>query len=372
MLTLPLGRSGTPSPYSKILLTQSNHISEIAQSWLYSGATAFGVWSQDTPLAHWPIRASLEEPTLFAPIFFHDKQVGEFRVVGPSNPANKARLNAEARMISHLLQMEEGLRELSARVSEMQKNLANTELKSELELVSKTQARLLPQKYPNVPRLDLAANLNPSARVGGDFYDFISAPNRPFIFTVGEVSGSGANAALVMSMLRTLTHSAARFMPNPLPRSILNRVNEDLYEDFAEYKENAAMLIGLYDPFRRQLVYSGAGHSPAIYCQVGRPALLLESSIPALGLASEIRCDNIALNMNPGDVVVITTAGVSHSTNREGQIFGNKRLLSLTQQVAELSAAEISTAIFEHLREFSEGQAQKGDQTVLVLKATAL
>jgi sigma-B regulation protein RsbU (phosphoserine phosphatase) len=76
--------------------------------------------------------------------------------------------------------------------------------------------------------------------------------------------------------------------------------------------------------------------------------------------------------MNPGDVVVITTAGVNQTTNREGQIFGNERLLSLTHQLAELSAAEITTAFFEHLREFSGGQAQKDDQTLLVLKATAL
>jgi sigma-B regulation protein RsbU (phosphoserine phosphatase) len=96
-----------------------------------------------------------------------------------------------------------------------------TRLQTEVDLARRVQLRLLPQQLPRVDKLDIYACSRPALQVGGDFYDFVVQPDRPFIFSVADVTGKGMAAALLMTMTRTAIHSKASFMPRPTPEIVM-------------------------------------------------------------------------------------------------------------------------------------------------------
>ena len=139
-------------------------------------------------------------------------------------------------------------------------------------------------------RADIHGVCRPALQVGGDFYDyFVSAKTigRPFTFAVGDVSGKGLSAALLMAMTRTNLRGNALRTADCTPETILARANEDLYDDFTEVGMMATVLVGQYDPASGMLSYANAGHSPVILCPAGGPARLLEADGPAMGVLPE-------------------------------------------------------------------------------------
>jgi sigma-B regulation protein RsbU (phosphoserine phosphatase) len=106
------------------------------------------------------------------------------------------------------------------------------QLRTEVDLARRVQLDLLPRQLPSVTGIDIFASSRPAYQVGGDFYDFIVDNGRPFVFSVGDVTGKGLSAALLMTMTRSAIHSKAQFMPYPTPESVMRQSNEDLYNDF--------------------------------------------------------------------------------------------------------------------------------------------
>lgn len=249
-----------------------------------------------------------------------------------------------------------------------QETLAQARYKAELELAANLQIRLLPQKIPAVDGLELAAQSRPALEVGGDFYDFIARPGRPFIFTIGDVSGKGLSAALLMTMTRTVARSKATILPTPTPEFVLARSNEDMYDDFTEVAMFATVFAGWYDSSTRRLIYANAGHSPVIYRPKNGPAQLLEADGPAMGVLPISLSTDQALTFQPGDLLVAATDGFSEARNPYDEMFGYERLLNLVESLSTLSAPEIGRRMFKAIGQFSAGRAQDDDQTLVVVK----
>jgi sigma-B regulation protein RsbU (phosphoserine phosphatase) len=212
----------------------------------------------------------------------------------------------------------------------------------------------------------------PGTKSSGDFYDFVNAPNQRFVFALGDVARQGLEAVLLMTTLRTITHNAARFMTNANPRSVLLRANEDYIEDFSSGGRPATLFVAQFDPNRRELYYANAGHYPVIYCPLGGRARLLDADSPGLGANGKCTSENHVLRLEPGDLIVVASDGFVDAKSHNGEEFGLKRMLRLVEIVAEQSASEILTQMFDMLKDFCTGSRPEDDHSVLVVKGTAL
>jgi sigma-B regulation protein RsbU (phosphoserine phosphatase) len=250
----------------------------------------------------------------------------------------------------------------------LQETLAQARIQTEMELAQRVQLRLLPQKLPQAPGLDVAARSRPALQVGGDFYDFMCGAGQPFTFAVGDVSGKGMSAALVMSMMHTALHGIAGLTPEFTPAALAAQANGYLYDDLTEVGAFTTMFVGQYEGASQRLNFANAGHSPVVYCPKGGPARLLEADGTAIGVLPISLCEDQGIPFRPGDLLLAATDGFSEAQNATEEMFGYERLLRLTESLATLSAPEILNALFAAAEAFSAGRAQDDDQTVVVLK----
>ena len=253
-----------------------------------------------------------------------------------------------------------------------QKILGQTRMQTELELAARIQLQLLPTTPPHLPGLELYASSKPAWQVGGDYYDFVYREGWPCTFAVGDVSGKGMSAAMLMAMMRTAIRSKASALPTPTPEVVIGYSNELMYDDFTEVGMFATLFISRYDPQKRELLYANAGHSPVIYCPAGGFAKLLEADGPAMGVLPISLSEDQPLAFNPGDVLVVATDGFNEASSPQGELFGYTRLLRIVETVAHKSAGEIAGVLFESVRAFSTGHRQDDDQTLLVIKGVAV
>jgi sigma-B regulation protein RsbU (phosphoserine phosphatase) len=251
-----------------------------------------------------------------------------------------------------------------------------------MELAQRVQLRLLPQEIPRIAGLDVHARSRPALQVGGDFYDFIT-DGRHFTFTVGDVSGKGMPAALLMAMTRTALRSKSRFMTKASPAAIMERANVDLYDDFTEVGMFATTFVGQYLAQERRMIYANAGHSPVMYCPAGGPVRLLEADGPALGVLPTSLCETQSLALGPGDLLIVATDGLNEANSPDGELFGYDRLLGLVEALADRPAAEIATGLYAAVEQHGSGQSpepgatfpaahQDDDQTLVVIKGVLL
>jgi sigma-B regulation protein RsbU (phosphoserine phosphatase) len=249
-----------------------------------------------------------------------------------------------------------------------QESLAQARLQTEMDLAHNVQVNLLPKGSPTVLGLDLYASSLPASSVGGDFYDFFHRAGEPFLFTVGDVTGKGIPAALLMAMTRTVFRSQARSIESPTPADVLGALNDDLYDDFTEVGMFATVFIGQYDHREGLMYYANAGHSPVIYCPVAGSAHLLEADGTAIGVLPTSLCENQVISFGPGDILVVATDGFSEERDPYNQMFGYERLLSLVELLAEEPAARIASGLYEALNQFGAGRPRDDDQTLIVVK----
>ncbi|WP_129631104.1 PP2C family protein-serine/threonine phosphatase [Candidatus Oscillochloris fontis] len=262
----------------------------------------------------------------------------------------------------------------SAQIERMllyQEMFDQAKLRTEMDLARRVQLDLLLRQLPQVTGLDIYATSRPAYQVGGDFFDFIVNPGRPFVFSLGDVTGKGLSAALLMTMTRSAIHSKAQFMPFPTPEAVMRQSNEDLYNDFTRVGVFATVFVGQYEPGTQRLLYANAGHAPVIYRPIDGPAQLLRADSTAIGILPVSHCRNQTLNMRPGDLLVVATDGFSDARNAHDETFDIERLIDLIDQLAPRTARDIADAMFETVDRFGGGRNQDDDQTLVVIKGAA-
>lgn len=248
-----------------------------------------------------------------------------------------------------------------------QRTMQQARLQVEMELARNVQLKLLPTVAPHIEGLDLWGDSRPASLVGGDFYDYVSNPGLPFTFTVGDVSGKGMSAALLMAMTRAVIRSSLKDRTQVSPESIISKVNTALYRDFADVGMFSTVFLGQYVPHDRELIYTNAGHSPVIYHPVGESARLMQADGVPMGVLSMTEATDRSLSIRPGDLLVVATDGFSEAWNDQG-MFGYDRLLQLVEAVSAGSAYDIGTQLYDAVKLHSGDEQQQDDQTLLVLK----
>ncbi|GAB4214565.1 MAG: PP2C family protein-serine/threonine phosphatase [Roseiflexaceae bacterium] len=294
----------------------------------------------------------------------------EGNVVAALGVLDKAGLvrNADRKLLGAMAH-QAGLR--LERALQHSQDLARARLQSELELARRVHQRLLGHQPPQVHGLEISAASRPALDLGGDFYDFVCQPGRPFVFAVGDVTGKGLSAALLMTMTRSSIHSKASFAPHPQPDYVLRNANEDLYSDFAHVGMFATAFVGQYQPEDGQLVYANAGHSPVIYRPAGGQAQLLRADNTALGILPGGSFVNRTATLRPGDLLVVATDGFSDARGQGEEPFGHARLLRLVDALAGQPAQAISQHLFDAVDRYGAGRPQDDDETLVVIKGAA-
>ncbi len=238
-------------------------------------------------------------------------------------------------------------------------------LEDELSIARDIQKGLLPKDLPVIPGYDLAAINISSKQVGGDYYDLIRVNDDKFVIAIGDVSGKGTPASLLMANLQA-TIRALVPLDIHLP-DLTQRVN-DLVCDSTSSDRFITFFWGILNTGTRKLRYVSAGHNPPFLFRNGGPFERLDKGGLILGIMkSFLPYEQGEVEINPGDVLVLFTDGVSEAMNVQGEEFGEERLEAVIREHLGKPADEIQNAVIDAVRSHSAGAPQSDDITTVVL-----
>ncbi|MFQ3581911.1 MAG: GAF domain-containing SpoIIE family protein phosphatase [Chloracidobacterium sp.] len=246
-----------------------------------------------------------------------------------------------------------------------QERLEKRRLESELAIARQVQRSLLPNHAPALDGFDIAGLTVPNEAVGGDYYDFIPFPNHQLGIAIADVSGKGVPAALIMATFRACLRAQVR---NDFSiRVILRKVNYLLWESL-DSSQYVTAIYGVLDPANRLFSYGDAGHNPALLIHADGSHEKLSCGNTVLGLFEDRKYIECYRALQPGDIVVLYTDGVTEA-ERDGEEFGTERLLATVQRHRQASAQEIVQAVYREAQAFAGSSALGDDLTVVIIKA---
>jgi len=243
-------------------------------------------------------------------------------------------------------------------------------LEEELRIARKIQMSLLPQGTVTLPGLRVAALCLPAAEVGGDYYDLLPLSDTRMGVLVADVSGKGTSAALYMAELKGLVLSLSRIYESPA--RLLGEANRILAANM-DPRSFITMTYAVVDTARRTMTYARAGHNPLIHLSQGVTRVLTP---PGLGLGMdrgerfEEILEEAEVPLESGDVFLFFTDGLSEAMNGRAELFGERRLRDVLEQVIETESdeVELKDRILEEIRRFVGDAAQHDDMTMVILK----
>jgi serine phosphatase RsbU (regulator of sigma subunit) len=238
-------------------------------------------------------------------------------------------------------------------------------LDKELDLAADIQTAMLSRTFPKRAEIDVAAALRPARTVGGDLYDVVEDGDRLWVF-VGDVSGKGVGAALLMAVTKTLFRAIAPGSASVA--SAVGRVNEELARD-----NERAMFVTAFaarlDLATGELRYVNAGHNPTYRLEAGGPLAPLGGPVdPALGAVEGHSYQESTLALRPGDALVAYTDGVVEARAADGEEFHSLRLESYLGGCRGAAADGLVQGLLARLDEFAGDAPQYDDVTVLALR----
>ncbi len=243
--------------------------------------------------------------------------------------------------------------------------------KQELEIAHRIQMASLPQKVPIVKGLDISATSLPAFEVGGDFYDFLNGDDGKVTVVVGDVSGKGTSAALYMSKIQGILQTLNEFTPSP--DQLLVKANRLIYKNI-DSKSFITVVGASFDTSKNELFLARAGHLPVYFLSnLNNKVDKVQPSGIGIGLSGEqVFNENLEqrkINFAPGDVFFFVSDGITESTNKGGEQYGEERLIEFIEKNSYLSSKQMCDGIMSSVKLFSEEAKQFDDMTVVVVRA---
>ncbi|MGB8582813.1 MAG: SpoIIE family protein phosphatase [Candidatus Sulfotelmatobacter sp.] len=265
-------------------------------------------------------------------------------------------------------------------------------LEGELAIAQEVQAQLFPRQVTELESLEVHGFCRPARTVSGDYYDFLTASSHKLILAVGDISGKGISAALLMATI----HSAVRAysveslpqMREPVavgavagagrvmaawpegmeisPGALLGLLNHQLYESTPPEKY-ATLFLGIYDGRSHQLTYSNGGHLPPILIGENGAVRRLEAGGTVVGLFDNMTYDEGSVLMHPGEIFVAYSDGVTEPENEFGE-FGEDRLIDLVSANRHLPLVQISQAVTSAVDDWIGDNEQPDDITLVLAR----
>jgi len=238
-------------------------------------------------------------------------------------------------------------------------------LQREIEIARGVQERLFPQHLPALSGWDVAAQCRPAKAVGGDYYDFITMPDGALLFTLGDVSGKGIVAAVLMASIQASIRSQALRAPESLA-SLVGDFNKAFYS-FSTSEKYSTLFCGLLYPALRRLAYVNAGQVSPVVIRSGGAIERLDEGGPPVGLIGPARYNQAFIDLAPGDTVICFSDGINEATNAQDEMWGDA-CVDVIRCNGHLCAREIVEKLIAGADEFAGDAEQADDITVVALK----
>ena len=235
----------------------------------------------------------------------------------------------------------------------------------ELEIAKQVQARLFPQRVPQLKTLDYAGLCIQAHDVGGDYYDFLTLGEGRLGLIIGDTSGKGIGAALLMANLQANVRSQSAVALDH-PQRFLQSVNQLFYENTRD-SAYATLFLAEYNDQLRRVRYVNCGHYSPLLLHADNTLEQLTSTSTVLGLFPDWSCEVEQRQLRCGDILALYTDGIIEAFNDAGDEFGEQRLVEGLRQNGERSSEAIIGAIIDEVRRFSPRE-QHDDITLIVAK----
>jgi serine phosphatase RsbU (regulator of sigma subunit)/predicted enzyme related to lactoylglutathione lyase len=233
----------------------------------------------------------------------------------------------------------------------------------ELEIAKQVQTRLFPQTRPSLSTLDYSGICVQARQVGGDYFDFLDLGRQRLGLVVGDISGKGIAAALLMANLQANLRSQCAIALDE-PQRFLQSANRLFYENSAE-SSYATLFFAEYDDSARRLRYVNCGHLPALLLRQDGTLERLDSTSTVLGLFRDWECSTAERPLCSGDTFALYTDGITESFNEAGEEFGEHRLIDCLRGRCGQPSTDLVGSIVEDVKKFSPHE-QFDDMTLIV------
>jgi sigma-B regulation protein RsbU (phosphoserine phosphatase) len=288
--------------------------------------------------------------------------LGQKRSEAPYSGSDLRLLNSVATQTSLALEVSRLTETISAQVAQRER------LNRELEIAREVQERLFPQRLPTVPGLDYWAECRPAREVGGDYYDFLELPGGKLGIAIGDISGKGIGAALMMANLEACLRGQAPSAQS-LPE-LIRRVNRMIYEA-SSANRYATFFYAEYDPQIRTIRYVNAGHNaPVVLRPSGAECCVFrwEAGGAVIGLLPDTQYEQGCFELEPGDLIVLYTDGASESMNAQDEEWGEEGLIACAKECCGRSARDALNTLMSAAVAFAAGAPQHDDMTLVLLR----
>ncbi|MGC1383403.1 MAG: SpoIIE family protein phosphatase [Candidatus Acidiferrales bacterium] len=242
----------------------------------------------------------------------------------------------------------------------------------EIEIAREVQERLFPQRLQPVVGIEYYGGCRTALGVGGDYYDFLALPDGKLGIALGDISGKGIPAALMMASLQASLRAEASRAAGDVA-GLLARVNQALFDASSEDRY-ATFFYGQYDPAAEQLTYVNAGHCAPMLFRASdsfRTIDRLSTGGPVVGLIPDCVYEQAVVKMAKGDELVIFTDGISEAMNRNLEEWGEERLAQTVRSAPSRTSAELISQIMAAADAFAAGAPQHDDMTLVVVRVLA-
>ncbi len=249
-----------------------------------------------------------------------------------------------------------------------QERIERERIEQELEVARRIQRASLPGEVPELEGWEISPYYKPAREVGGDFYDFFELPNGRLGIVVGDATGKGVPAALVMANARSMLRAVAQAFNSP--GEVLRRVNEALVTDVPP-NMFVTCFYAILEPESASLSYANAGHDlPCLHRTSGEAEELRATGMP-LGLMPGMGYEEKETILKSGEAALFYSDGLVEAHNPKGEMFGFPRLQSLVSKYGE--ERSLGDSLLEVLHSFTggEGWAQEDDITLVTLRRAA-
>src|SRR5262245_45824907 len=235
----------------------------------------------------------------------------------------------------------------------------------ELEIARQVQARLFPQRLPELASLEYAGACVQTRQVGGDYYDFLDLGQSRLCLVLGDIAGKGIAAALLMANLQANLRSQCATAAEQ-PELLLQSVNRLFYDNTAD-NAYATLFYSEFDDRTCRLRYANCGHLPGLVLRSDGTVTRLSSTAAVLGMFTEWSCSTAELQLSSGDLFAIYSDGITEALDQRDEEFGEERLLDAMTRARDQSPSDIVTAVFDDVRRLSDNQ-QSDDVTLIVAR----
>ncbi len=236
---------------------------------------------------------------------------------------------------------------------------------TELNIAREVQERLFPQTFPQTTGLDCAGYCRPARGVGGDYYDFLQLSNGSIGIAIGDVSGKGIAAALLMASLQASLRGQTMAGVHDLAM-LMSNVNRLVY-DASTSNRYATFFYGEYDPVSHRLCFVNAGHNPPVILR-GSETIRLEAGGPVVGLLPCAQYLQDRFIFEPGDIFVGYTDGISEAMDEQDEEWDEPRFIDSAERCSAMDAKSMIREIFNAADAFTGSAKQYDDMTLVIVK----